>query len=165
MSRRNPRSIPLSGILAILVLGFPGAAPADGPPGDGSPEEYVVSKTRVVHMPRSAADPPPAGPALRAVVDPATGALISPPAAGGPALPALDPRMERALSTSHYGLHPVHLPDGSVMVDLQGRFMSVLKARLGPDGTVSIHHAAAPGRCREPARTPGGPQAHGEEDR
>jgi hypothetical protein len=54
----------------------------------------------------------------------------------------LPPSLLNALSTSHQGLveAPSPVPGGGVMVDLQGRFRSMLFATIGPDGRVKIMH-------------------------
>lgn len=128
------------------------SAPSASDPSE-LPEVEIVSETRVVRVPRDTSAPVlHAAPAHRAFVDPDTGELTSPPPSDGLApRRVLDPRLARALSTSHDGLRQVRFPDGTVKVDLQGRFQSLLRARVGEDGTVSIGHVQAPGPSGEPA--------------
>lgn len=72
-------------------------------------------------------------------IDPATGEFSTPSAAGVPMPEALR-RPDPALSTSSVGLQEVVHPDGSVSVDLQGRFQSRIYGTLEPDGDVTIDH-------------------------
>lgn len=165
MRQSNPWSV----LLSILVLGSPAlAAGPSSPPSEAEEKttrpaaqtrtggnetvSFVVSDTRVVLTPRNQETPIDwSGAALRAVVDPHTGELVSPPSTGGVTPPTLYPRMERALSTSDDRLQEIHLPDGTVMVDLEGLFMSVLRARVGGDGSVSLLHAVeTPQRSPKP---------------
>ena len=68
-----------------------------------------------------------------------------------------DPDLAAAFSTSAEGLFEEELPDGSVMVRLQGRFQSVLVATVTPGGRVTTSHRPPPGPAyfveshREPA--------------
>jgi len=48
----------------------------------------------------------------------------------------LDPATAQAVRRDDTGLVPVHHPDGSVSIDLQGRFQSVSIARIGDDGPI-----------------------------
>ena len=74
---------------------------------------------------------PGATPAVRAVIDPVTGELTVPPAAGEiPAqvpggLPELSPGEQSALDRSDAGLQERDLPGGAVAVDLQGGFRTM----------------------------------------
>lgn len=66
---------------------------------------------------------------------------------------AAEAELERMTSRSSAGLTPVERADGTIAVDLDGRFMSVAVA--GPDGKASCHdsHAGArAARARQPAR-------------
>lgn len=94
---------------------------------------------------RPAAQPidPPAAPeglgpgaaAMRATINPETGKLEI--RAGGPPL-TLDAATREALRHDDEGLKEVHHPDGTISVDLRGRYQSVSVARVGEDGTVMI---------------------------
>lgn len=73
--------------------------------------------------------------AMRATINPETGEReIS---AGPPTL-ALDPETQNALRRDTEGLKRVYHPDGSVSVNLQGRFQSASVARIGENGKVTI---------------------------
>jgi hypothetical protein len=69
----------------------------------------------------------PGGAGMRIERDPETG-TYGPPKLG--AAPIADP----ALNRSQEGLHEVRLPDGSYMIDLQGRFQEYTIIERGPDG-------------------------------
>ncbi len=71
---------------------------------------------------------------MRAYLDPETGTLGSMPTATTLSAKSLDP----ALSRSSEGLVQKTLPDGTVMVDLQGRFQNASLAHLDTDGAVQV---------------------------
>jgi hypothetical protein len=85
--------------------------------------------------------------AMRATIDPETGVLGVATGAGL----VLDGEIQESLRRDTDGLDRVVHPDGSVSVNLQGRFQSASVARIGEDGTVVIcaedadHVGAAPG--------------------
>lgn len=66
-----------------------------------------------------------------AAVDPKTGKLVEPTPEQ---IRALTSPAGSTVSRSAEGLVEVHRPDGSVMIDLQGRFQDYAVARIGPDG-------------------------------
>jgi len=69
-------------------------------------------------------------------VDPATGKIRAPTQAERNALQQkID--TEHKFSKSDDGLVQVQLPDGSYMVDLQGRFQHTLKIQSGADGSLT----------------------------
>jgi hypothetical protein len=78
--------------------------------------------------------------AMRAAIDPETGQLVTGPAAERLAETGADKQadaeLEQMLSRSDAGLQQVHRPDGTVSVNLEGRFMSASVARIGADGKV-----------------------------
>lgn len=78
--------------------------------------------------------------ALRAAIDPETGQLVTGPEAtrlsGAGSDKQADAELEQMLSRSDAGLQQVHRPDGTVSVNLEGRFMSASVARIGADGKV-----------------------------
>ena len=77
----------------------------------------------------------PGSAAMRATINPETGELEI--RAGGPIL-SLDPATREALRRDDEGLEQVFHPDGSVSVDLKGRFQSASVARIGEDGKLVI---------------------------
>ncbi len=79
-----------------------------------------------------AATAPAAG--MLAFRDPVTGQLRPPTA---DELDALRPQLEALFNQSSEGLEQIELPDGSVGIDLQGRFASAVVATVQPDGTVT----------------------------
>jgi hypothetical protein len=69
---------------------------------------------------------------LVAHVDPETGQL------GGMEVVEFDATEVNALRTDAEGLLQEHHPDGSVSMDLEGRFQSATMATVGADGTIRI---------------------------
>jgi hypothetical protein len=65
---------------------------------------------------------------------------VAPPTPAGLGEALADPNLAAALSTSSEGLYEETLPDGSVMVRLQGRFQNVAFATLSRDGSVQVSH-------------------------
>jgi hypothetical protein len=124
----------MAAALAILAT-----AVVAGSAGDAAPSS----------VPEPGGAVPPAS-GLRAVVDPATGELVE----GDGAAPAEAPHLgelAEALSTSHEGLIEEHLGgDLGVMVDLRGRFQSVVFATVDADGRLQVGHAL-PAALAKPA--------------
>lgn len=113
---------------ATAVPGFaaePEDARADAGPADNSqPAEPATADA-------------PAGVAAAGMLafrDPVTGELRPPTEAE---LAAIRPQLEALFNQSSEGLEQIELPDGSVGVDLQGRFATAVVATVGPDGTVT----------------------------
>jgi hypothetical protein len=101
-------------------------------------------------------DAAPGSAAMRAYIDPETGEIQ---AGVGPVVPlSLDPGVQNALRRDSEGLVEVRHADGSVSIDLQGRFQSVSVAHIGEDGTVGVtacsEHANQVMRALEGANTP-----------
>ncbi len=96
--------------------------------------------------PSGAQDPVPGSAAMRARINPETGGLE---VSAGLRDLTLDPTTSQALRRDTEGLIPVYHPDGSVSVDLQGRFQSVSVARLDEKGRVIY--------CPEGAEAPSPP--------
>ena len=119
-----------SGVLALAALvAFAGSTPP------ASELERVSARTEPTLSTRAIA---PAEGGLKTYRDPVTGERRSPP----PSLPAaaLTASERRGLSRSHAGLVavPGPTPAGGTRVDLQGRFLSHVVARVGADGTASM---------------------------
>ncbi len=96
---------------------------------------------------------------LQVYIDPATGKLRAPSPEEARAMAA---SLERIFSQSTQGLQAEQQADGTLKLDLRGRFMSVSLARRSPDGSVatdctnSLQHAltwlgAAPAPQPRPA--------------
>jgi hypothetical protein len=79
---------------------------------------------------------------LRAVIDPETGELAMGMVPAGEE--ALDADTQNALRRDSEGLVQVRHADGSVSMDLQGRFQNVSVARKNADGTVTVCADNAP---------------------
>lgn len=91
------------------------------------------------------------------VIDQETGEILSPTAEGlvNGEPPVVSPGLKNALSTSGEGLEqrPNPAPAGGVMIDLRGRFQSVMGVTIGPDGKPVFHHGTgAPGAIGDEAR-------------
>lgn len=76
----------------------------------------------------------PGSAGLRVAIDPESGTIVPLTAADKA---AIDARTQNMLSQSTAGLTEVHHADGSVSVNLEGRFQSQTVARINPDGTVT----------------------------
>jgi len=86
-----------------------------------------------------ASDAPATAPgtaSLRAYLNPETGEIEAGPVVGAEV--ELDPDTQNALRRDTEGLVEVHHADGSVSIDVQGRFQNVSLARVNSDGTVTI---------------------------
>lgn len=84
-------------------------------------------------------------------LDPETGALGMPSARQADALLRSE---ENMLSRSTEGLQAQYLPDGSVMLDLQGRFQEFSVARIGADGRVTFECLSSADAVRSALRAP-----------
>lgn len=112
----------LTGILVVgLSLVAGPALPGDQPTGEARPPVA-----------------PPAGGGLIAILD-AEGATGLGPA-DEIAILLGEASAAGVESTSSEGLELVELPDGSLMVDLEGRFRNALVAHLDADGRISVAH-------------------------
>jgi hypothetical protein len=105
--------------------------------------------------------PEPAGTAaMRAYIDPETGELTTGIEPTESVL-SLNPDLQNALSQDSEGLVPEYHADGSVSLDLQGRFQSASIARIGKDGKVIIctdNVAGAEQGLTETTSNPGTPE-------
>lgn len=84
-------------------------------------------------------------------LDPETGAIGLPTARQAEALMRSE---ENMLSRSTEGLQAQYLPDGTVMLDLQGRFQEFSVARIGADGRVTFECLSSADAVRSVLRTP-----------
>jgi hypothetical protein len=71
--------------------------------------------------------------------NPQTGAITKDPTPGAHPL-TLSPATQNAASTSHEGLVAVQESDGSVTLDLQGRFRSPLVGSVDANGQPRVQH-------------------------
>lgn len=108
-------------LLAMAMV--PGAASSQDEQPDNQPEKSAA---------------PAASGGLRAYLDPATGRLIDQPPFGEPTLELSDEALYR-FSTDHFGLIEERLPDGTLKVDLKGRFRAGTVATVDEDGDVQTH--------------------------
>ena len=120
-----PGILPLAAVLLLTAACSPPEGAAEAPQN-----EPVETATTGVNAGQAG---------LRASIDPETGQLTSRPADGAGLQSAVDP-----LNWSSEGLQREVLPDGTVRVDLQGRFMSSSYAVRQPDGPVRVEHAPPP---------------------
>ena len=81
-----------------------------------------------------AANAPSTSPGMQVFIDPKTGKLLEQPPEGA-VLGAPSPALPEPVQVES----PV--PDGGVMVDVQGRFDTPLEATTGPDGKPVIRHS------------------------
>ena len=120
----------LGAIAAITgFIGSAGRAPAAAKPAIAAPAPARFANVRVISAPAPQATAPTvAGAAgMKIFKDPDTGEIGPPEAASV----AVD---NDGTSQDMTGLSQVTLPDGSVMVDLQGRFQEAMVMQITPDG-------------------------------
>lgn len=113
---------PAAASLLAMVMACGAASSQDEQP-DGQPEKSAA---------------PAASGGLRAYLDPATGRLIDHPPFAEPTLELSDETLYR-FSTDHFGLIEERLPDGTLKVDLKGRFRAGSVATVDEDGDVQTH--------------------------
>ncbi len=113
----------VSVILAVSVTTGAVALFATGRASRGHPETPAV---------RPAGDLPPGTAGMRAYRNPETGRIEV--GTAPVSQPALDPDTQNALRRDAEGLVEVHHPDGSVSVDLQGRFQDVAVIHVDENG-------------------------------
>jgi hypothetical protein len=119
-------------VLAAASLAVPALAGDDPPPA--APPEQAAAQ-----VPAGAAPVGAAG--IFGFIDPETGGLSSTPTDAQRA--EMRAMLANSLNWSYEGLAEVAMPDGSFMLDLQGRFLSMLVVQVAPDGTRQFKHVAA----------------------
>ena len=77
---------------------------------------------------------------LRVVVDPVTGRIVGEPRAGVSRSFQVDRELLLALSRSHEGLIAEQRPDGTMSIDLQGRFQSASVVTIDENGELVFGH-------------------------
>jgi hypothetical protein len=114
-------------LLALAVVSLAAPALAGDDPAAAAPPEQTAAQA-----PAEAAAPVAAA-GLIAYIDPKTGGITSTPTAEQRA--EMRAALAALVNDSDEGLVEVTLPDGSVMLDLQGRFQEALAVLVAPDGT------------------------------
>ncbi len=87
----------------------------------------------------------PGGAAQQVAADPASG---EPGAPTAEQIGAIERAVAAMLSQSSEGLEVVELPDGTLTMDLEGRFQEVIVATIAPDGTVRVGCVNRPGQVQ-----------------
>lgn len=100
-------------------------------PRPEAPARVAAAAVRSEAAPAANAPSAPARAGMVVGVDPETGQLGMPTAGQMAELSAQEQSM---ISRSGEGLVQVHHPDGSVSINLQGRFQELVFVRIGPDG-------------------------------
>jgi len=121
---------------ALLAFSAAGVAVAQTATATESQPTLKVQKTQAAV---------PAGAGQQAALDPAAGT------AGEPTpeqIQSIETAMAEMLSRSSEGLQVVEWPDGTLTMDLQGRFQEMIVATVAPDGTVRIGCVNQPGQVR-----------------
>ena len=111
-------------LLALAVVSLAAPAAAGDEPAAAAQEEQTAAQATAA---------PVAAAGLVAYIDPATGGLTATPTEEQRA--AMRAALAALVNDSDEGLVEVTLPDGSVMLDLQGRFQEALVVLMAPDGT------------------------------
>jgi hypothetical protein len=126
-----------STLLALAAVSLAVPALADDDPATAAPQEQPVAQA------------PAAAAGLVAFIDPATGGLTATPTEEQRA--AMRTALAALVNDSGEGLVEVRLPDGSVVMDLQGRFQEAVVVQVAPDGT---RHMQCLGSVPDAAATP-----------
>lgn len=141
----NPRPEPASAEVAAVPRASEASGHASTPAGESDVASAAIAAASVasVASARSAAPEPPAATAgadphaaagMIVGKDPVTGRIGKPTPEQRAEIERSAPLASPALDRSGEGLTVVHRPDGSKMVDLQGRFQEYTVVRIGPDG-------------------------------
>jgi hypothetical protein len=117
----------LAAVLALAALLFSGAA--------GATTTVRHRRHAKQHVAARKLTPAPAQAGLVVAWDPESRTFTMP----APDRLALTAAERNAISRSFTGLVEVHHPDGSVSVDLQGRFREFAVVHTGPDGKPVFH--------------------------
>ena len=109
-------------LAAVIPLALGGEVTPPGPVAATSTQGVAVESSPVTTTPGAAAK--------RIYVDPHSGRLLSSPPAGVAVL-LLSAKEQQMISRSHVGLYEEVLPNGAIMVNLQGRFRNLAVATAG----------------------------------
>jgi len=131
-----------STLLAVAAVSLALPALAGDDPAAAAPPEQAAAQTPAEAAPVAAAG-------LVAFIDPATGGLTTNPTEEQRA--AMRTALAALVNDSGEGLVEVRLPDGSVVMDLQGRFQEAVVVQVTPDGT---RHMQCIGSVPDAAATP-----------
>ncbi len=131
-----------STLLAVAAVSLALPALAGDDPAAAAPPEQAAAQTPAEAAPVAAAG-------LVAFIDPATGGLTTNPTEEQRA--AMRTALAALVNDSGEGLVEVRLPDGSVVMDLQGRFQEAVVLQVAPDGT---RHMQCIGSLPDAAATP-----------
>ena len=126
---KHPRISLLLVAVGLLLLGGGWATACEDAPAE------EPAKTEA--MP-----PVPFASGMKIVVDPETGRLRAPTAAESRLLDALGNDALTYKSTE--GLRSVVAPDGTISLNLQGRYLKAAVAEIGEDGDLDVQHDAVP---------------------
>ena len=132
MTRRTSLKI----AAALLAFSTAGGAMAQTATAPQSEPKRKVQQTEAAA---------PGGAAQQVAVDPGSGAPGAPTAEQ---IQALERAVAAMLSQSSEGLEVVELPDGTLTIDLEGRFQEVIVATVAPDGIVRMGCVNRPGQVR-----------------
>ncbi len=141
-------------LLALAVVSLAAPALAGDEPAAAAPPEQPVAQAP------AEATPPVAAASLIIYIDPETGRPTSTPTEAQRA--EVRAALAEMVNWSQEGLVEVVLPDGSVVMDTQGRFQMVLVTEVAPDGTRHdqwVSGAAAAAASPTAATTPAVPAA------
>ena len=119
----TPRTIRVL-CVAFLMAAFTAPVAATSPDEKGEPKRQG---------PEAASAESVATKAIRVIIDPETGEIISVPLR---ATEVLSAALAKALSRSTEGLRVFELSNGGMGVHLDGRFQHVLMVRMRPDGSL-----------------------------
>lgn len=129
-------------LLALAVVSLALPALAGDEPAAAAQEEQTATQENATAAPVAAAG-------LVAYIDPATGGLTATPTEEQRA--AMRAALAALVNDSDQGLVEVRLPDGSVVMDLQGRFQEAVVVQVAPDGA---QHMQCIGSLPDAAATP-----------
>ena len=140
----------LSMLLALAAVSLALPALAGDDPAAAAPPEQAAAQ--------APAQAPVAAAGLVAFIDPATGGLTSTPTEEQRA--ALRAALAALVNESDAGLYEVVLPDGTVVMDLQGRFQEAVVVQVAPDGTRNLACVGSVATAAQsPAAVPQAPAA------
>jgi hypothetical protein len=140
-----------STLLAVAAVSLALPVLAGDDPAAAAPPEQAAAQTPAEAAPVAAAG-------LVAFIDPATGGLTTNPTEEQRA--AMRTALAVLVNDSGDGLVEVRLPDGSVVMDLQGRFHEAVVVQVAPDGARNLQCIGSiPDAAATPSPAPAPPAA------